>query len=475
MAGIGFRLEKLLSGDSYTDLIKAYLFSAILAAGPMLIVILMLTLVHFLGRGFMSPEESSSFMGLVIYAYAFSMLGSGGLLYLVTRYLADHYFKNNFKVFTPTYLSSLEVLFLLQSIPAVLFLQSLLSLSFHEKWIVYLLYLFLNGIWMAMIFLSAAKSYFWIVLAYLAGAAIGVVASYFLGNQSGFSGILAGFALGQGVIFGILTYRIFVEFGYTRSHQYDFLFYLKKHPYLFGVGLFFNLGIWVDKFIMWGSKLGQGMGEHIVAAPDYDTPMFIAYLCVVPSMAFFLIQMETSFARCYISYFKSIQNRHDWGTIQKNKEAILRVITENFQKFVIFQGIISGLVILLVYDIAEILQLNPYQLGIFRIGLLGTFLQIGFIMFLNIYFYFDFQKEAFWITFSFTIMSALFTYATLQIDYRAYGFGFTLACFLTLLLTFLLLDRRLKVLDYYTFMKQPILVPRFDLELDRKKKLPIAE
>lgn len=464
MAGIGFRLQKLVSGESYTDLIKAYAFSSVIAAGPMLITIVSLGLVHHMGKSWMGPGEAAYFVGIAVYCFAWAMVGIGGILNVVTRYIADHYYSKNFSVFTSTFFSALEVIVLFQSIPAILFL-AYVPLLFYEKWMIFVLYLFINGIWLAMVFLSAAKSFLWIVLAYLIGAVVALLGGWLLGPMSGFSGVLTGFTLGQAATFFILVYRILVEFGYQRTQNFDFLAYMIKVPYLFGVGLLLNLGIWIDKFLMWGfSHLGEQFGNGLYGAPDYDTPMFLAYLCVLPAMAFFLIQMETSFAKSYLIYFRSIQNRESWTQILRHKENLLDTITKNFQVFIVFQGIISGLAILLVYDLAEILNLNNYQLGIFRIGLMATFLQMGFIMFLNLYFYFDFQKNAFWIVAIFCISNAGFTYLTILLGHESYGFGFAGACFIALLLTFMVLDRKLIRLDYWTFMRQPILVPKLDLD-----------
>jgi polysaccharide biosynthesis protein PelG len=465
MAGIGFRLQKLVSGDSYTDLIKAYAFSSVIASGPMIIVIISLSMVHNMGKAWMGPDDASYFVGLAVYCFAGAMLGVGGILNIVTRYIADHYFHQNFDVFTPTYLSALEFTIFFQSIPAIAFLYHA-PILFHEKWVAYMLFMFINGIWLAMAFLSAAKSYLWIVWAYVIGGAAGIVAGMILGPIGGFFGVLAAFTLGQAVTFLILTFRIFREFGYKRSSNFDFVLFFKKHPYLFWVGTFINLGVWADKFLMWNSPLGVEIGPLLYGAPDYDTPIFLAYVMVIPSMAFFLVQMETSFAKSYTGYFRSIQTKEAWQAILGKKEELLTTITKNFQMFIVFQGIITGLAIILVYDLAEILSLNFYQLGIFRIGLLATFLQMGFLMFLNLYFYFDFQKEVFWISFIFCVSNTALTYITIQIGHETYGFGLMASCFIGLLLTFLVLDHKLKRLDYYTFMQQAILVPKFDLETD---------
>jgi polysaccharide biosynthesis protein PelG len=462
MAGIGFRLQKLVSGESYTDLIKAYAFSSIIASGPMLIVIFSLSVVHGMGKAWMGPDEAQYFIGIAVYCFAAAMLGLGGPLNIVTRYLADHYFHQNFEVFTPTFLSAFEFVIVLQSIPACAFLYHA-PILFHEKWLILICFLLINGIWLAMAFLSAAKSFMAIVFAYVLGGVASILSGMVLGPLGGFTGVLAAFTLGQAVTFFYLLYRLFREFGYTTSHNFDFMAYFLQHPYLFAIGTLLNLGVWMDKFIMWSSPLSERLGPYLYAAPDYDTPIFLAFVCVVPSMAFFLIQMETSFARAYTTYFRSISNRQDWETILHNKEDMLHVITQNFQKFIIFQGLISGCAILLVFDIAEILALNTYQLGIFRIGLLATFLQMGFSMFLNIYFYFDFQREAFWVTLAFCASNAVFTVLSLQGGHTMYGFGFAGACCVGLLLSFIVLDRKLIRLDYWTFMGQPIMIPKFEV------------
>lgn len=463
MAGIGFRLQKLISGESYTDLIKAYALSALIATGPMLIVILSLLLVQRMGKAWMGPEQGALFIGIVVYSFAGAMIGIGGILNIVTRYIADQYYRHNFDDFAPTFFTALELIFLLQSIPVLLFLHNF-ELLFHEKWIIYILYLLINGIWLAMVFLSAAKSYLWIVNAYLIGGIVTISAGWLFGAKIGFTGMIGSFTVGQAVTFFILVYRILREFGYKTNASYGFLTYFKKHFYLFLVGTCLNLGIWIDKFIMWRSPIREKIGPSLFMAPDYDTPLFLAFVVIIPSMAFFLIQMETTFAQSYADYFRLIANRESGSVILRAKENLLEIITKNFQKFVLLQGVISGLVILLVFDIAQIFNLNTAQLGILRISLLATFLQIGFIMFINLYYYFDFQKEAFWLSFLFFASNTLFTFVTLWIGRAAYGFGFAAACFVSFLASFLVLDYKLKRLDYFTFMKQPILLPKFDLE-----------
>lgn len=467
MAGIGFRLQKLLEGESYTALMKAYAFSAMVACGPMLVVIATIATVNIFARTRLAIEELTLFNALIVYIYAFSLVITGPVIYIVTRYLADKYYLKQRAAFTGTYLSSLILIFFVQSVASLAFL-SLIKISATARWLYFCLSLFVSGIWLAMLALSAARNYTWIILAFFMGGVVGVVLGIFLGNRFGFEGFLAGCTVAQGVIFFIVTARIFLEFGCESFSDFGFLEYFKRHPYLVLVGLFYSLGIWADKYIFWFSNHGEWVADHVRMCPDYDTPMFLAYLTVVPSMAFFLVQMETSFVRYYHAYYESIRNRESLPEINARKLDMIDCLSLSFKKFVVFQGLITALVIFLVYPLAEAFHLRPNQMGIFRIAVLGSFLQIAFIMILNVYFYFDFQKEAFWLALVYFTSNVLFTTLSLYGGIAAYGYGFTGASFITLVFGYLVMDHKLKNLHYWTFMTQPIVVPRFKYESETR-------
>ncbi len=467
MAGIGFRLQKLLSGESYGDMVRAYLYSAIISSGPMLVVMLALWTVKISIQSRLGSDEGALLMSLIVYAYAFSMVLAGPFFYVVTRYLADQYYSKRLDTFTPTYLSVLEVLLTIQSVVALIYLH-FLPLSITMKWFEYLLFLFVGGIWMGMIFLSAARNYHWIVWAFLGGGLVGIISSLVLGKFFGLSGYLGGFVLGQGTTFFILTIRIFLEFGYTHAQDFRFFLYFKKYPYLVLVGFFYYLGTWIDKFIFWFSRQGDSVLGPLRVCFNYDTPMFLAFMTIVPSMAFFLIQMETSFIRYYRAYYQGIQHKGTLNDVRTLKENLLENLAKNIQKFVFFQGFLSGVLILFIYELARSFSLNPSQMGIFRIGTLGAFLQMGLLIVMTFFFYFDFQREVLVGAVGYCLGNAVLTLVTLKMGLPAYGFGFTLACFFSVLAGFLMLEQRLKYLEYWTFMRQPIVLPQFKFETENK-------
>ena len=82
----------------------------------------------------------------------------------------------------------------------------------------------------------------------------------------------------------------------------DFLFWKKKllYPSLMLIGLLYNLGIWIDKFMFW---YYPDTSEQIIgplrASVIYDLPVFMAYLSIIPGMAVFLVRIETDFVDFY--------------------------------------------------------------------------------------------------------------------------------------------------------------------------------
>ncbi|MBI2500358.1 MAG: hypothetical protein HYW02_02595, partial [Deltaproteobacteria bacterium] len=106
--------------------------------------------------------------------------------------------------------------------------------------------------------------------------------------------------------------------------------------------------------------------------------------------------------------------------------------------------------------------------GIFRIGVLGAFLLMGFLMVVTILFYFDAQREVLGLTILYCLSNGLLTFLTLTIGLPAYGFGNAAASFLSLMIGFFLLDYRVKTLPFWTFMRQPILLPKYQFESESR-------
>lgn len=455
MAGLGIQLQKMLSRETFTDLIKAYGYSSFIVSGPILIVVVTLAIIKLFLAPRINYEDRAILMGLILYTYAFSLIGISPFVYVVTRYVSDRFFQNNTANLSPSFLSLLLVVFSSQTLIALPFLLST-PFTLVEKWQLLNLFLFVSGIWMAMVYLSSTRSYLWIPFSFVIGGAISILLSRKIA-LSGFDSFLTSFTLGQGITFFLLTWRIFQEFGFQSSLDFGFLREFRKNPTLAFVGIFYYSGIWIDKLIFWFSSRGEHLASWIHIYPDYDTPMFLAFLTIIPSMAFFLVNMETTFVRHYQGYYQTIQNRAPLRAIREKRTDMTNNLAGHFRKFVLFQGAISGLAISFIYQLGEIFFLNPLQLGILRIGILGHFFLMGLMMILIILFYFDFQREACFLTLLFCVSNAVLTRLTLTIGLPAHGYGFGTACFVSFFIGLILLDYRLRELDYWVFMRQPVI------------------
>lgn len=463
MAGIGFRLRKLLKKDTYTDLLQAYMYSAIITSGPMIFVIISLGLAKLFVQSQLGIEDASLFQGIIIYVFAYSFIIVGTVVYVLTRYLADRFFLGEHHAFVPMFLYSLLITFVIQSIICHTFLY-FTDIRGELRWIIHGFYLIMSGVWIAMTVLSAAKSYMWIVAAFCSGMLVSIAASFQLAHWGELEGALFGYTLGHAVTFGILIARIFLEYGYTRAQDTGVLRYIAKFPYLLLTGLFYHLGVWIDKLVFWYSSYAEQITGPMLIFPDYDSPMFISFLSIVPSMAFFLVRMETSFAEHYQSYYHYVRNRGSLAQIRECKQRIMDNLSENFETFALYQGIFSGVCILLVVPIAELIGMESAQVGILRIGILGSYLLMAVLMIINILFYFDFQRETVLVSGVFCITNWIFTVITMHLGWGAFGFGFTLSCLVSLIVAVIILNVRVGELEYWTFMTQPVLKPHFKLE-----------
>jgi len=70
--------------------------------------------------------------------------------------------------------------------------------------------------------------------------------------------------------------------------------------------------------------------------------------------------------------------------------------------------------------------------------------------------YFEFRKEAMWLTILFLATNLAATLVTLRLGLPFYGYGYLTACFVALLTGVLVMDRKITHLEYITFVQQPV-------------------
>lgn len=455
MAGIGFELRKLLRKETLFGDIQAMLYSVTVFSGPWLFTCFCLAFLGVYFANVLDTYQQLMFRATVVYCYAFSMVFTGPVQMVTTRFLADKYFVGDAKANTPAFITSLALTLPIQAITAMWFL-SMVNETLGYKILALLLYLVISAIWLTMVPLSAAKDYNSIIAAFFIGCGLSLVAATSLGYRLGLNGLLAGFLVGQLVILFALIMRLLVEFELTNAFNKELIFYFKDKWTLAVTGFFLNLGIWVDKFIFWYSKEAMEINAPLYSYPLYETATFLAYVAIVPAMGYFLIKVEVEFYDRYRNFFEMILHRQPLDTIRGVKLKMATTLREGTRTILLVQGLVTGAALYLSPHILQLLNLPGLYLGVVRISMIGALLLGLFLLDVLILFYFDLQKEVLAASVFFCVANAVCTHLSIRLGFPFYGYGFTVASLASLILVAVLLEWGLRNFEYHTFTKLPV-------------------
>ena len=217
----------------------------------------------------------------------------------------------------------------------------------------------------------------------------------------------------------------------------------------------YNLGVWMDKFVFW---LYPPTSESIIgplrASVIYDLPVFMAYLCILPGMAVFLVRIETDFVEYYDAFFEAVRTGGSLEYIEDMRDEMVYSVRQGLAEIAKIQALALIVAVVLGPAALEALGISSLYLPLFYIQTLGASLQVGFLALLNIFFYLDRRRLILGLTALFCVANLGFTLLTLKMGAIYYGYGYAAAVLLALVCGLYFLDRRLGRLEYETFMLQ---------------------
>ncbi len=450
MAGIGFELRKLLKKGTYFDLFKAYGYAGAIGAGPWVISILG---ILFLGLLIQSIKKYNipvaQFQVSVTYLISTSLIFSSFAQHSFTRFVADALFKKQvFKV-----IPNLNGLLLVVTLIAGELAYFLLATLFPEQDLAYRFlimgcFVILCNIWVITNLLSGLKDYQIVLFAFFIGYGLIVVFGLML-KQFGVDGYLLGFLLGHAVIFLILSMAIYRAYPAVKLIEFEFLEPSKRYYSLMLTSLFFNLAIWVDKYLFWFTpSTSESVIGPLRSSPLYDIPIFLAYLAILPGMAVFLLRLETDFADYYERFNDAIREGNSLEQIQAVRDQMISYAKYSILEIIKIQAIVVACIFLLGGKLLNLLNISPLYTQMLNIAVIGTSLQIIFLGILNISFYLDKRIEALKLSLLVLILNTLFTSITIYLGPNYYGLGFTVAFFLGCTLGYFWLTDMVKDLEY---------------------------
>lgn len=456
MAGIGFELRKLLRRDSLLGLMQAYAYAGIISSGPWVLSILGILVIGLMSVTIVVPGMLiTQFQVSVTYLIAASLVLTGIVQLAFTRFTADRLFEKRREMILPNFnglllavtvvsggLGALAILFLF---PDESLLYRLLMLTGFVT---------VSNIWVATIFLSGMKEYKAILILFAIGYGATVLLALLM-RKLGLEGLLAGFVLGQFVLLLGMIILILRNYPSSRFISFDFIDKRYLYPTLVAVGFFYNLGIWMDKFMFWlYPATSQAIIGPLRASVIYDMPVFLAYLSIIPGMAVFLVKMETDFVEYYDRFYDAVRSGGSLEYIEEMRNEMVYIVRQGIYQIVKIQTLVVLILLVSGEALLGLLQISDLYLPLFFVNLVSASLQVVFLGLLNVFFYLDKRRVVLFLTGGFVALNGAFTMVTLTLGPKFYGYGFALALLVIIMVAMRLLDHKLESLEYDTFMLQ---------------------
>jgi uncharacterized membrane protein len=455
MAGIGFRLRRLTLDNRSGGCVQAHIYGALISTGPWLLSICGLGAISVIGRRIMGSAVDEVFPAIIGYTYTGTLITVGIGSIVVARYLADLLYAGQSVLVLGTYRYVIGMTALVHVVLAAGVYAVAPGLTVDVRLAATVFAGVVACTWMAIIFAGAAEDYNGVIVAFLLGNTLAVLASLVGGARFGLSGYLAGFTFGQAAVLVALTARLERAFGAKSQPAQLPVQAFRRYPELALLGVLCGGGFAVDRVLFWFSREGIVVGGWLRQSL-YDAPLLVAYLSVVPSIAVFVVSVETDFFEEYRRYFGAVTQHGTLAQVVAAKVSMARALHQGLVRMLTVQTPITLGLVVAAPALGETLGFERLQVSILRTLLIGALphalAAFGIVLLL----YFDRRRMALEVSAVFFATNAGATILSIALGPAWYGLGFAIAALASSLLAQHHLTRAMDELEYITFATQPM-------------------
>ena len=455
MAGIGSEIKKILERDSYWSVLRAYGYAGLVSGGPWVLSILSIMMIGILAVVLgVAQREVNAFQICVTYLMAGSLIWTGGMQLMFTRFVADQTYSNNQAEILPNLFGVLLVTMAGGSVWSAPFIFWSFAEPFIQQLLLLTNFIVLSGLWIALIFLSGMKAYRRIVFTLIRGYSLGIAVAL-VASPWALNGLLLGVLIGHGYLLFSFLHHIVREYPGHSLLKFEFLRNRRNFYILFAVGTLYYLAVWVDKFIFWFVPYtSEAVIGPLRASIIYDLPIFLAYLFILPGMAVFLVTMEADFAEQHERFYRAVREGDTLMHIEYRRDQMVYAARQGIYEIFKVQGLTVALCLLWGRDLLHVVGISPLYIHLFYIDVVAVSVQVLLMAILNVLFYLDARREVLIITAFFFITNLIFTFATLHLGAETFGYGFAASVTLSAFLSLFILSHKFNRLEYETFMLQ---------------------
>jgi uncharacterized membrane protein len=452
MSVLHTRIEWMTRQRALSPIVAAYVYAALLVAGPWIF-----TMLGIVGLGFAGCAAGCGhlalFRSVVIYNSMFALVVTSPLAYLSGRYVADQlYLGRTDCVFGTFALSTAAFCFvvLATAVPFYLFateLDGALRFAAIQN-------AFLIGLsWLLIPFLAVAEAHGAMLAAFGLNALAMAVLGWSLTDppaETLLAGFDASFALTDAVLLGALVLRFGAGVALDRSLRE----FLPRKWELPAAGLAYAGGIWADKVVMWyGAPAGTlELAGALRTMPSYDTAMFWAQLASIPAMAIAFVHIEPQLMRLFGRFYGRLDRQASLRELGAAMAELRGCVISSVVTLFVALAILAAMMILLSFVFMTELGLRPAYMSILRMALCAMAFHATSMLCFTFLLYFDLRRQALLMVSSYAVLNVVFTAGFLPLGPALYGCGTMVAAAATLVLAFVLLMRELPWLHYHAFI-----------------------
>jgi uncharacterized membrane protein len=447
MAGIGWRLERLIDRDSLGGTLGALLTGVAVTSGPWLLTTMVLVLmrISMISSGADGASEGERVITIV---YAVVIVLSAPIDIVLSRYAADRvYEKKRDQIAAPLRVMIAISLAAFAVIGALA--MKLCGVPFALAVPGAVLASVVGAQWLLLSAAGGLSSPGIILRAFAFGAPISVIAAIALSRPDalGRVGYLYGYGAGQLVTLGLLLWGTLRALPDDEDETADIRPAFREYWLLAAAALAFHAGLWIDKvvvFVLAGTQV----------ASTYAATAAVAWLSVVPACAYLFVCVETVFARRFHDYYDALQTGASLSTLERLAIDVRAEVARTLRGTAAVQACVTLVCLLAAPRIASHLALSG--VGPLAWLLIGAGLQVIAMATTLLLYYFDFRREAFLAAVTQLCANGVFA-VLVGGPSELMGAGYAAACALTCAVSLMLLHRCLGGLLERTFQSQPYL------------------
>lgn len=463
MAGVGIKLNRIFNKRSLMSSLYGIACSISYTIAPMLVVIgcllLMFTVLGFDSVGMLERELFSC---TILYIFIFALLSSSPFNSVLSKYMADHIYTEDYDDIRPCIFFGLGccmVLAAVLGIPFYLHVYFKGGVPAYYVFTSFMCFLALALVFCSMIFNSILKAYKFISVYFVIGMLVTFLFSllfHFLLQMSITYSMLLALTIGF-LLIAVLQMSHALKYFKNSSHRFrPVARTFKRYWKLVAANFLYTFGLFAHNFVFWTHPWRMIVVNSYVCNQPYDMATCIAMFTNISATTFFISKVEMHFHEHYAQYMNAIIGGK-LDTIEKAKNRMFRTLSNQLLTLVRLQFCVSIVIFLLANIFLPILGCSGITMQIYSLMAVGYFMSFLYYSLMLYLYYFNDLSGAAISALIFAGGTVIGSFISMHLPVIWYGLGFTLASLAAFTYSYFRLRWIEKRLDHFIFCRGSIM------------------